>query len=63
MLKIYRKEKIDKQASTGHIHITIYVISISLYDSPFMITIPFLSNILKIFKMLHLYKHTSTRIH
>lgn len=49
MLKIYRKIKIDKQASTGHIHINniAYVISLSLYDSPFMITIQFLSNIFK----------------
>lgn len=44
------KKKIDKQASTGHIHITIYVISISLYDSPFMITIQFLANIFKFFR-------------
>lgn len=54
MLKIYtvKKKKIDKQASTGHIHINniAYVISLSLYDSPFMITIQFLANIFKFFR-------------
>lgn len=58
-----QKEKIDKQASTGHIHINnIYNINIfvqlTVYD-PNTISVKHL----QIFKMLHLHKHTSTKIH
>lgn len=57
------KKKIDKQASTGHIHINnicninIFV-RFTVYDHNTVSV-----KHLQIFKMLHLYKHTSTKIH